>query len=227
MNYRMLRHFRAIFFPVRCPVCGKIISADDRFCNECYDKLTPCTENTRIKGVSGFYALFEYTPEIKPAVSLLKNGICGNAPYAFGSCLADLLISQKADRKFSCIIPVPLHRTDIRKRGYNQAFLIAENIGRILDKKVLKDAVIKHRRTSPQKELNRAERMKNLENAFSITDTAEIHGKCILLVDDICTTGSTLTEVSKLLIENGAVEIYCAVCCKTLDMKRDDFYESR
>ena len=68
--------------------------------------------------------------------------------------------------------------------------------------------------------------MKNLENAFTVTDTAEIHGKSVLLVDDICTTGSTLAEVANLLTANGAKEIYCAVCCYTINKKRDDFYES-
>lgn len=227
MNYRLLRHFLALFFPVRCPVCGKIINADDRFCDECCDKLIPYSGNFRIKGDSGFFALFEYTPEIKPAVILMKDGICGNAPYAFGSCLAELLISWKIDRKISFIIPVPMHRSDMKKRGYNQANLIAENIGRILNKEVLKNAVIKQRRTLPQKELNRAERIKNLENAFSITDTDKIRRECILLVDDVCTTGSTLAEITKLLIKNGAAEVYCAVCCKTPDMKRDDFNEPR
>jgi predicted amidophosphoribosyltransferase len=71
------------------------------------------------------------------------------------------------------------------------------------------------RKTKEQKSLNSYHRRLNLKDAFRIVDPAKIKGRKVLIIDDISTTGSTLTELTSLLLKSGAEEVYCAACCHT------------
>ncbi|MDE5861409.1 MAG: ComF family protein [Ruminococcus sp.] len=211
MNYYTKRKILNLFFPVRCPVCNELIAGNDRFCPECTDKLTSYTGNFSIDGASESFAVFEYNKEVLPAVHLLKNGSCGNSAYAFGACLADVLKNNDISGKIDIIVPVPLSDSSRRKRGYNQSFLIAEAIGAEINKPV-RSSVRKIRETKEQKTLSREERKLNLKNVFEVTEN--ISGKRILLIDDITTTGSTLSEIAVLLRKNGAENVICSAVMK-------------
>lgn len=165
-----------------------------------------------------FIAAYEYNEKISPAVFIMKDGISGNAPYALGTALAERIKSAQISVDF--IVPVPMYRENLYKRGFNQAELIAREIGRILDIEVRADIVLKNRKTLPQKELTKAQRKINLRGAFSVADKKEIQNKRILIVDDVCTTGSTLSEITNLLAECDAESIFCACACKTPELKR-------
>ena len=208
---RMILH---IFFPTRCPVCGDIIGAMDKFCKSCEEKLNVYEGKFSIAGAESFTAAFEYDDSIKPAIFLMKNGIGGNADYALGSILAERLSAEGINEKIDIIVPAPLHKKDLRRRGFNQSQLIAEEISRILGIPVEKKAVVKTRRTRAQKELDHLKRSLNMKNAFS-ANGEKLKGKRVLIVDDICTTGSTLRELTAVIKENGAVSVHCACCCKT------------
>ncbi|MBQ9899003.1 MAG: ComF family protein [Ruminococcus sp.] len=205
-----------ILFPNRCPVCGEVIGAQDRFCTDCHEKLTPYSGETLIAGSSRFIAAFEYDGNVSPAVMLLKNGVCGNAAYALGGELADILVKSGMSQNIDVIVPVPLHRSDRMKRGFDQTELIAREVSRITGIPV-SCAAEKIRLTLPQKRLGREERMRNLAGAFSVPEPALIRGKRVLLLDDVCTTGSTLAELAEVLINAGVAEVFCAACCKTPD----------
>ncbi|MDE6796406.1 MAG: ComF family protein, partial [Ruminococcus sp.] len=178
---------------------------------ECTEKITSYTGSFHIDGASESFAVFEYNKEVLPAVHLLKNGSCGNSAYAFGACLADVLKNNDISGKIDIIVPVPLSDSSRRKRGYNQSFLIAEAIGAEINKPV-RCSVRKIRETKEQKTLNREERKLNLKNAFEVTEN--ISGKRILLIDDITTTGSTLSEIAVLLRKNGAENVICSAVMK-------------
>lgn len=211
--YVFLRHFAALVYPVRCPVCNEIISATDTFCDKCMSELVIYQDNFSIPKVKKFIAVFEYNQKISPAVFIMKNSICGNSPYAFGKFLSQRIKSENITADF--IIPVPMYKTNLKQRGYNQAELIAKYIGRFLGIKVCCDVVIKNRKTPAQKNLTRLQRKTNLKDAFSITDISKVKNKRIIIVDDICTTGSTLSEITNLLIKSGVAEVYCVCACKT------------
>ena len=200
-----------MFFPVRCPVCNELIAGNERFCPECTEKITLYTGSFSIAGASECYAVFEYDKAIIPAVHILKNGSCGNSAYAFGTCLADILKNNGIPDKTDFIVPVPLSESSRRQRGYNQSFLIAEAIGAEINRPV-RCSVCKIRETREQKTLSREERKLNMKDAFQITEN--ISGKRILLVDDITTTGSTLSEVAVLLRKNGAENVICSAVMK-------------
>lgn len=215
MDNYLKRRILQLFYPAHCPICGEIIYHNDRFCSECRGKLTDYKGNFQVKGASSFTAAFIYDENVLPAISLLKNGICDNADYALGGELADLLRSGGISERIDIIIPVPLHFSAKAKRTYNQSELIAEIISDSLELPICADAVIKNRITAEQKKLNGIKRTVNLKNAFTVILPELIKGKEILLVDDICTTGSTLAELTALMLEIGAKAVHCAVCCKT------------
>lgn len=216
--YVFLRHLSALLYPVRCPICNRVIGATDGFCNECADGLVKYSYNISIPKVKRFTAAFEYNDKISPAIFVMKDGIGGNAPYALGTVLAEKIKSDGIRADF--IVPVPMYRENQRKRGFNQAELIATEVGRILGIKVRTDVVSKIRKTLPQKELTKAQRKVNLRGAFSVSDKSAVKNKRILIIDDVCTTGSTLSEIADILTECGVYEIYCACACKTSELKR-------
>ena len=101
----------------------------------------------------------------------------------------------------------PLHRARRRKRGYNQAQILAENLGRMLCIPVDSKSLARRKKTSPQKKLGHNERKKNLKNAFAVTPAFRPVRK-VLLVDDIYTTGNTLDAAAKALKEKGVEKVY-------------------
>ena len=215
MNSNIKRKILHIFFPNRCPVCGEFNDALSSFCDVCSSKIQPYTGRFSIKGASGCTAAFVYNKDISPAVFLLKNGICGNAAYALGGALASKLYEDGIADKVDVIVPVPLHKASRSKRGYNQTELIVKVVGEKLGIRIAAHCAVKVRKTKEQKFLNSYHRRLNLKDAFRIVDPALIKGKRVLIIDDISTTGTTLTELTSLLLKNGAEEVYCAACCHT------------
>lgn len=213
MNRKLKRQILHLFYPNRCPVCGDIIGAEDRFCEYCDFDIQEYDGFFNIAGAASFTAAYTYNDDIAPAVFLLKNGICGNAAYALGNGLADRLIAEKINTMTDLIIPVPMHKADRRQRGYNQAELIADVVGERLGIPVDKVSVVKRVRTFRQKMLSRDMRRDNLKNAFTVQFPENISGNRILLVDDVSTTGNTMKEILNLLLINGAAEVRCAACC--------------
>ncbi|MBF0619038.1 MAG: ComF family protein [Candidatus Omnitrophica bacterium] len=105
------------------------------------------------------------------------------------------------------IIPVPLHATRMRERGYNQAELLAERAADILGKPLQNGLLVRHRYTPRQSELGQKERLNNIANAFSIKSRLQIQGKSVILVDDLLTTGATASSAAGALKAAGASKV--------------------
>ena len=108
--------------------------------------------------------------------------------------------------KIDIIMPIPLHPRRLEKRGYNQAGVLAEALGKKLGIPVDEKNLKRRKNTKPQKELNHRERQKNMKNAFIVRK--KLKEENILLVDDIYTTGSTIEEAAKELKKAGAQNIF-------------------
>ncbi len=220
MNSKKARAILHVLFPTKCPVCGQIINYMERFCSECTERITPYNGGFNVEGAEKFFASFEYNENISPAVILMKDGTCGNADYALGNSLADSVLNCMPEFSADVIVPVPMHKDDVRERGYNQSELICKVISQRLNTPCNAKLVIKNRVTERQKTLTKTERAVNLSGAFSLTDANAVKGKNILIIDDVCTTGATLVEIVKLLKEGGADKVYCACCCKTPEINK-------
>ncbi|MBP7186423.1 MAG: ComF family protein [Ruminococcus sp.] len=217
MDYLFKRKLIHLLYPNRCPVCGDVIGANDRFCADCEGKLNEFSGSFTVRGADSALAVYEYDSVIKPAVILLKNGTCGNAAFALGTALADKI--KACGITCDIIVPVPMHRKAMRKRGYNQAELICMEVGRVLNIPVSK-CVSKTISTADQKTLGYEERRRNLTGAFAVTKN--VRGRKVLLIDDVCTTGSTFAEITSVLLNAGASSVTCAACCKTVRSNDND-----
>lgn len=122
-----------------------------------------------------------------------------------GRYLGDFIRRAQPD----AIVPVPLHRSKLKNRGYNQAACLAGALGRTLDLPVEEKLVKRVKNTIPMKRLNPVERQNNLKKAFIIgQNDVKLYDR-IILVDDIYTTGTTLDEIAGLLKAHGVSEVYC------------------
>ena len=108
------------------------------------------------------------------------------------------------------LLPVPLHRSRLRQRGFNQAVLLGEILAQQWQLPLLRQGLVRIRPTTPQVELTHDQRMTNLQGAFTVRDASTLAGRRIMLVDDVFTTGSTLSECAKVLRQAGAGDVIAA-----------------
>lgn len=108
------------------------------------------------------------------------------------------------------VIPVPLHSTKLRERGYNQSEYIARGIREVTGIPVYSSLLQRHKYTTSQTQLNATERKENVGDAFSVNKRylVDIHGKTFLIVDDVITTGATIEACAEVLMKNGAAKAF-------------------
>jgi ComF family protein len=134
--------------------------------------------------------------------------------YVIAEWLAAVLDDPRMDpKRFDMIVPVPLHPARRRERGYNQAALLAQLLA---DRMSLpaKPVLERVRYTTTQTVFDRAQRMQNLRHAFRLRPRRDVQGLRVLLVDDVLTTGSTLSECARVLKKGGASSVYAATAAR-------------
>lgn len=193
-----------------CKKCGRELS--QKFYQSNYtDSNSEVCENC--KGRNFYFtkniACFTYKEEIR--TSLFKIKYRGSPDYCktYGILMYERLKQSLSYDNFDIIIAVPLHKKKYRDRGFNQAFLLAKKISELCNIPIIDNCLVRIRNTSAQKDLSPEQRIINIQGSMAIKDISKIIYKKILLVDDIYTTGITLNECSKVLIENGAAEVTC------------------
>lgn len=187
----------------RCQKCGKQLADDSAiYCLDCQT-----TQHFFTRG----YAIYDYQSMKKSIYRFKYGGRCEYAQFYaqdLYQCLRDMPEIWDAD----AIVPVPLHSQRKRQRGYNQAELIAQELGKITHIPVYQNVVVRVRKTVPQKELDTFGRQNNLKKAFNITSDVVKLNKTII-IDDIYTTGSTVDAISKKLKEHGVGDVYVLTLC--------------
>ena len=113
------------------------------------------------------------------------------------------------------LIPVPLHAARLRQRGFNQSLLLAQHAGDLLGIEV-KEALIRTRRTDPQVNLGSEQRTINVAGAFAVQPSFPVADLSIVLIDDVITTGSTLSACADALICAGATSVKAATLCRDM-----------
>ena len=192
-----------------CPVCGIPFTGtgEDHRCGACLTN-PPHFDTAR--------AAFLYEGAIRDLIHSFKykQHTHLRRPLAFLTLeMARELVSDLAP---NIIIPVPLHRSRLRQRGFNQAVLLGRTLSQQLNLPLLPDTLIRTRPTEPQINLSATERMVNVKGAFSVNRPGLIAGKRILLLDDVMTTGSTMNECAKELKKAGADVVIAATIARTV-----------
>jgi len=164
------------------------------------------------KIISEFYSpfVFEKDKELQHAIHALKYDKKFPVGIFLGKVLAAEIKSSKTNWKFDLIIPIPLHQLKKAERGYNQAYYIAKGVGKIFKVKVSDRIVKRIKYTESQTTMNLNEREENISGAFKVKWNTQVRGKNILLLDDVITTGATISECGKILLEAGASKVYAA-----------------
>ncbi len=227
---------RKLLFPPRCPGCDEILYEKERFgcfCGTCQKKIKPvegticlkCGKPIENEAEEYCYdcakkphlymqnrSLYLYETPLRESMYRLKysNRRCYGVIY--GKEAARIYGAWIKSCEVEAIVPVPMHWFKERKRGYNQAHVIAESLGHELDIPVYPKLVKRVKNSAPQKLLNDKERKNNLKNAFK-TGKFDVKLRKILIIDDIYTTGSTMDEMSRALRSCGVDQIYCLSIC--------------
>lgn len=179
-----------------CSKCGRHIGSDYPVCLECKADMPSYTKAR---------SAFSYEGEI---VRLIKNFKTGKKYLAdlFSHYMAAKAAKEFADADIAAF--VPMTERAVKKRGYNQARLLAEGVSERTGIPLEAELLIKTRDTGEQKELTRRERAQNLKGSFRVHERAKCRGKRILLIDDVMTTGATANAVSQALFGAGAERVY-------------------
>lgn len=224
---RLIHQLSNLLWPNRCPGCNGFIEAEELVCERCGERMIlehdavchVCGKAACLCGRKSFaydraVAACRYADETIPAVLAMKVSQNTNFSRFAARILAERLQYSLIYGRLDCVMPVPMHPYNQRRRGYNQAALIAKEVARLMKLPYREEVLYKDRNETAQHELRAAERRKNV-SSFGIHDTP-LNGMRILLCDDVLTTGSTLNRCAELLRQNGAAAVVIAAAAATI-----------
>ena len=210
--YEFRRRAISVLFPNVCPFCGRVIEAADYYCDACFELLPVIRENQQPPpNVSRLYACCWYTGVARKAVHMLKFGEYIYPADAFGLFMTEKL--NKENVTADALVPAPSSLLSIEKRGFSPANVIAQRIS-LRTGIPVEEAVTADINKTDQKSLTRKKRILNAKNCFHLSKNAEVSGKRLLLIDDVTTTGSTLSALAEILLKAGAADVSAAVFAK-------------
>ena len=243
-----------LLFPPRCSVCGELLERHDAaspFCPSCMagihfigsplctrcgsafpaeegpDHLCgDCLVTERPYAVARSVGRYEGT--LLKAIHRFKyRGRIGVGDL-LGDIMADFAEKAWEMKVFDRVLPVPLHPQRLRERGFNQAVVLARSLSKRCGLPLDLTALRRSRITPPQVGLHRKERSANVHGAFAVAHPERISGRRLLLVDDVYTTGSTLTECARVLIQTKAESVAILTLARAVaDQDRPSELESK
>ena len=202
----------SLLFPPKCVFCGKILTGSgDPMCEKC-DIALPYTAGGG-KQSGDYFDLcvspLRYEGTVRKSILRFKFRNASAYADSYGKILAKC-IREHLHIKYDIISWVPLSARRERTRGYDQSMLLALATALALDD-VAVETLRKPQDVTAQSSISgAAERRANISGAFEITDPELVAGKCVLLIDDIITTGSTISECARILLIAGADKVVCA-----------------
>jgi len=218
-------------FPLKCEVCRQQLSLDAgaRICPSCRRKILPIGDNFCRKCGKALQIATDFCVDCQGNDTLyydsikaagIYHGVLRETIHAFkyerrsclGVDLGDIMLSSFHQHyslnSLDQLVPVPLHKKQYRQRQYNQSEVLARNLSRATGIPVAADTLARIRETRPQFTLNKQERASNIRNSFQVKNRAWLQGAKVLVIDDICTTGSTINECARILKQSGAKEVH-------------------
>ncbi len=217
-----------LLFPRRCPVCDRPVAPfGSLICASCGQSFTYIEEPYCLKcgkpllheekeychdcGVHRHFfdrglALFDYK---SVSGSIYRFKYRGRQEYAayYASCMAEKCKGFIEECRPDALVPVPIHKSKLRARGYNQAEVLARELSALTGIPVVPDLILRVRKTVPMKDLSARERQNNLKRAFKICRN-DVKLNTIIIIDDIYTTGSTIDAMGLELRKAGVKRIY-------------------
>lgn len=230
MREKLERILRKIFVDeYNCIVCGEELENPNRFglCPKCAESLPYNDNKTCIKCGKPIYSEADYcmicrdntryfdsvrSPLIyKESVKNLILALKFGKARWLGRYLAEFLADTYYVSSYKCdlIIPIPLSPQRLKQRGYNQSEELAKRLSKLISIPYNTEALIKPIENAQQAKLSARERQENVKGVYKVKNKNIVKGKSILLIDDVCTTGSTLSEAARVLKSAGAKRVDC------------------
>ncbi|MCX6808313.1 MAG: ComF family protein [Candidatus Berkelbacteria bacterium] len=227
---KFVEYIFSIFFPKRCVVCGKY---GQLVCFECASKIeliktsvcqgcgkiSPegkyCGNCRRNNGfvIDGVLVSARYDNlETKKIIAAFKYDGITELCIVLSTIMYERIKAIKLPKE-TLIIPVPLHKKRLKTRGFNQSYLLAQQLSMKLVLPLL-GGIVRKKETHQQVGLDRSHRIRNMEDAFVCKNQLSLIGKTILLIDDVVTTGATLNACAKALKGAGAKKVIALVVAK-------------
>lgn len=224
MIKEVIRKILYCIFPRRCNLCGEIVALDESRCEDCLvshriqgeicqlcgrekDKCCCRSGKPEYKGIAAPYYFEE---NIVSAVHRFKFRGYKELANGMGDEIAECIRYRYSDISFDCVTYVPLTKKRMKQRGYNQSQLLANVVADKLEL-CCEELLIKIVDNKSQRSKNAKQRKMNVLGVYDINENTDVANKTILLIDDVKTTGSTLSECAKILKGYGAKEVYAAV----------------
>jgi len=225
---RYYRFVADLIFPNRCPCCKAFIRWSEYICSSCIENLPdikqqPCDKCGKTNCICESELFYENCVTATYYDGIVRDGILNlklNNGVNFAEYFAEIIFKKLVDLNLSdeidVVTAVPMSQEKIRLRGYNQAFEIAKILSHKIKKPKNNNILKKIGIEKSQHELNFKERVEQAKKSFSVKNLdIDIQGKTILICDDVITTSSTLNECAKILKQNGAKKVICAVIATT------------
>jgi len=232
-----LRGIASLLYPPSCTICSASVELGEYLCPECDAKVSrivppfcaKCSEpfdgaittpfecaNCAHRTLHFDAAVSAYRSRgiVRHVILNFKYGRQIHLRHLVSRWLVRALDDERLrERQFDAIVPVPLHPARQRERGFNQAALLAEWLSSHLSVQ-LRPALERTHYTTTQTAFDRSERMQNLRGAFRLRKKGDVRNLRVLLIDDVLTTGSTLSECARILKEGGAPSVYAATAAR-------------
>jgi ComF family protein len=200
-----LNDFVTVASPI-CECCGTMFKGrrdDNHLCGDCI--LQP-------KVFRKARAAMVYDQQLMAVIQRFKYAGKSQLARPLSRLILDAYLRHWQNEKVDLILPVPLHPKKMRRRGFNQSYLLVHSwksisrpiVGQPRLIPVKTDVLIRNRATLPQAGLGRLQRLKNIKGAFKVRTPEKVYGKLVLLVDDVYTTGATVNECARVLLQAGA-----------------------
>lgn len=207
-----------LLYPPKCVYCHRLLETSaSKVCPRCRNNLPETPEGDLLRGefFSGCAVPLYYEGAVKDSLHRFKFSRRREYAETYSQKLADCL--RAAAVSWDILTWVPVSRTRLRQRGYDQCQLLAEALGRQLGCTPV-PLLRKARHTPAQSQTGTVEKRRaNVSGAYQVIDPANVVGKRILLIDDIVTTGATLSECARVLRFAGAAAVFCGAVARRRD----------
>jgi competence protein ComFC len=244
---KTLRRFKDdlldFIYPQSCPICKKSLDQNERdICNTCWTNLIVLPHSfcpycmsffkedgsifkhgcdspnqpgdRRILAVRSLGTFDDYYKTLIHRIKYDKKIPLGKL---LAKSLGEVIAKEKEFIGCDLVIPVPLHRARKRERGFNQSEILAEGISKSLNITFSRNILRRTKNTKDQTHLNAQQRQENVRNAFKVALQETVIGKNVILVDDVMTTGATLNECARVLLDAGAKRVLAATLAVVVD----------
>lgn len=227
-----------LLYPRRCPVCDQIVAAPDILIHPaCLKKLSIIKQPSckrcgkevfsdaaeycfdcirRQRSFDAGAALLNYNQAARRSMMAVKYNNRREYLDFYAEAMGIRFQSRVAVWNPQVLIPIPVHRSRKRQRGFNQAEELAQRLSRRFELPLETGLLLRNKKTLPQRELNPKERMENLRTAFEVMTTECTMPEAILLIDDIFTTGSTMEACTRVLKKAGVKHVFYLTICMGL-----------